>query len=66
MNFLNSYQSWLTEGCYSDLLELVTLQADEVILLNLPISLCVENSETRPWEPQNIKAKKLKMLIGVC
>jgi adenylate kinase family enzyme len=66
--FLSANQKWLVEGCYSDLLELVTTKADEVIFLNLPISTCITNAKNRPWEPHKYQSKKaqnanLDMLI---
>ena len=66
--FLSANSTWVIEGCYSDLLELVTQQADEVIFLNLPVSTCVANAKNRPWEPHKYKSKEaqeenLDMLI---
>ncbi|MCL1066383.1 shikimate kinase [Shewanella olleyana] len=66
--FLNLHQSWVIEGCYSDLLELVFPQTDEVIFLNLPISACIDNAKSRPWEPHKYASKQaqdenLTMLI---
>lgn len=67
--FLNQNNSWVIEGCYSDLLELVTPVADEVIFLDLPISTCIENAKYRPWEPHKYESKEsqdanLEMLIA--
>ena len=67
-DFLNANDNWVVEGCYSDLLELVTPSADEVIFLNLPISSCITNAKSRPWEPHKYESKKaqdanLDMLI---
>jgi adenylate kinase family enzyme len=67
-NFLSTNQCWVIEGCYSDLLELVTPKSDEIIFLNLPTADCVANSKTRPWEPHKYASKKaqdanLEMLI---
>jgi adenylate kinase family enzyme len=66
--FLSANQKWLVEGCYSDLLELVTTKADEVIFLNVPISTCIANAKKRPWEPHKYQSKEaqdanLDMLI---
>ena len=67
-DFLSTNSGWVIEGCYSDLLELVTQQADEVIFLNLPVSACIENAKNRPWEPHKYESKEaqnanLEMLI---
>ena len=66
--FLTGNTSWVTEGCYSDLLAEVLPHADELIFLNLPITLCVENAKARPWEPHKYASKQaqdanLDMLI---
>lgn len=67
-DFLSSNENWVVEGCYSDLLEMVTPSADEVIFLNLPISACVANAKKRPWEPHKYESREaqdanLDMLI---
>lgn len=68
-DFLLTNRSWVIEGCYSDLLELVTHEADEIIFLNLPLSDCIENAKNRPWEPHKYENKEaqdanLEMLIN--
>jgi len=68
-SFLLANDGWVIEGCYADLLELVIKQADEVIFLNLPVSACIENAKTRPWEPHKYDSKEaqdenLEMLIN--
>lgn len=66
--FLNANDSWVVEGCYSDLLEFFTPHAEEVIFLNLPISTCIANAKNRPWEPHKYENKEaqdanLNMLV---
>lgn len=66
--FTAANQSWVVEGCYADLLNLLSPQANEVIYLNLPIELCIENAKNRPWEPHKYESKqaqdeKLPMLL---
>jgi len=66
--FFKTHDSWVIEGCYSDLLALVIYKADEVIFLNLPISSCIENAKNRPWEPHKYESREaqdenLAMLI---
>jgi adenylate kinase family enzyme len=68
-NFLSTNNSWVIEGCYSDLLELVIQQADEIFFLNLPIKNCIDNVKSRPWEPHKYINKEaqddnLEMLIN--
>ena len=66
--FLNTNNEWVIEGCYSDLLALVTGQADRMIFMNLPIEACITNAKRRPWEPHKYPTKEaqdanLNMLI---
>ena len=66
--FIQQHQTWVIEGCYSDLLALVLPYIDKMIYLNLPIATCVENAKQRPWEPHKYPSKtaqdaNLPMLI---
>lgn len=40
----------MIEGCYTDLLELLTDEADEILFLNLPVDECIANALIRPFE----------------
>ena len=67
-DFTSQNASWVLEGCYSDLLELVLEDASEVIFMDLPVASCVENARRRPWEPHKYASKEeqdqnLDMLI---
>lgn len=67
-DFISLHPSWVIEGCYSDLLELLLEHASEVIFMDLPIDTCVENARRRPWEPHKYASKEeqdsnLNMLI---
>ncbi len=67
--FINLNESWVIEGCYSDLLELVASKSNEMIFMNLPIDDCIANAKERPWEPHKYKSKEaqdanLGMLIN--
>ncbi len=55
--FIDGKQSWVIEGCYTDLLELISHQANEIIYLNLPVELCIENAKNRPLEPHKYESK---------
>ena len=60
--------SWVIEGCYTDLLEILAEQATEIVFLKLPIELCIQNASTRPWEPHKYDSKEaqdanLEMLL---
>ncbi len=50
-------ESWVIEGCYADLLQLVFDQAEEAIFMNLPVSMCQENAMKRPWEKHKYNSK---------
>jgi adenylate kinase family enzyme len=67
--FMANNPGWVIEGCYTDLLELASVDAEEIIFLNLDIEQCVENARKRPWEPHKYATKEaqdknLEMLIG--
>ncbi|MEP0356767.1 MAG: AAA family ATPase [Paraglaciecola sp.] len=49
-NFTNNHDSWVIEGCYSDLLELTLDSATEIIFMKLSIQDCIANAKQRPWE----------------
>jgi adenylate kinase family enzyme len=70
VTFTTTHSSWVIEGCYSDLLELLmftkikdsnhyqlTNHADEIIFLDLPIATCITNAKNRPWEPHKYPSK---------
>lgn len=66
--FVTLHQNWVIEGCYIDLLELVSLKATEIIFMNLSIEKCIENARSRPWEQHKYKSKvdqdkNLNMLV---
>ena len=66
--FISQHKDWVIEGCYSDLLSYTLTECSEVIFLNLPIALCIENAKNRPWESHKYQSKaaqdaNLTMLI---
>ena len=68
INFIQRNDSWVIEGCYTDLLELVESYSSEIIFMNLPIEECISNAKSRPWEPHKYESKQaqdknLDMLI---
>ncbi len=67
--FISTSNSWVIEGCYSDLIDLVLDESTEIIYMKLPIQLCILNAQKRPWEPHKYPSKKdqdknLDMLIN--
>jgi adenylate kinase family enzyme len=49
--FLDRNPDWVAEGCYADLLELMTPYASELRFLDPGVDRCIENCRARPWEP---------------
>ena len=58
LNFIDSNDGWVIEGCYSDLLETAIPFSNEVIFMNLPVESCIENARNRPWEPHKYESKE--------
>jgi len=69
--FTKNNEDWVIEGCYSDLLELLTIgsnsatsdnlitsKANEIVFLDLPIETCIANAQKRPWEPHKYASKQ--------
>jgi adenylate kinase family enzyme len=48
--FTAAHAGWVVEGCYADLLQLLCAEATELIFLNLPVALCIDNARQRTWE----------------
>lgn len=68
-DFTTHNESWVIEGCYSDLLEILEGQATELVFLNLPLEQCLQNASNRPWEPHKYASKEaqdanLEMLLS--
>jgi adenylate kinase family enzyme len=66
--FIKKNEAWVIEGCYADLLDIARPFSNEIIFMNLPIELCIENAKSRPWEPHKYESKvaqdsNLAMLI---
>ena len=67
--FINSNKEWVVEGCYTDLLEIALPHSNEIVFMNLPVELCIENAKKRPWEPHKYESKEaqdrnLDMLVN--
>jgi len=66
--FISQHNRWVIEGCYSDLLAYTLTECSEVVFMNLPVALCIENAKNRPWESHKYQSKaaqdaNLTMLI---
>jgi adenylate kinase family enzyme len=62
--FIETYDQWIIEGCYSDLVEAALPYCSELRFLNPGIEACVAHCKRRPWEPDNFPsaAKQEAML----
>lgn len=69
--FTQRHANWVIEGCYSDLLELLTNNsvadhdnvkikafANEIIFLDIAINTCITHAENRPWEAHKYPSKQ--------
>ena len=50
--FIAKNASWIIEGCYSDIIEPILPDCEELIFLNPSVDTCVEHCRRRPWEPE--------------
>jgi adenylate kinase family enzyme len=55
--FIANNESWIIEGCYSDLIEPVLTDCDELIFLNPGVDICIAHCRMRPWEPEKFSSK---------
>lgn len=56
--FIKNNNSWVIEGGYSDLLEPLLEDANEVYFLNLSSEECQKNAKNRSWEPHKYASKE--------
>lgn len=69
MCFISENESWIIEGCYSDIIDSILAECEELIFLNPGIYVCVAHCRARPWEPEKFSSKEeqdknLNNLIG--
>jgi adenylate kinase family enzyme len=68
LQFIESYEGWVVEGCYSELLKVAAEYCTEMIFLNPGIEACVLNCRARPFEAHKYESMEaqdanLRMLI---
>lgn len=68
IRFIETANSWVIEGCYSELLAAAAAYCTELIFLNPGVEACVENCKARLWEPHKYPSPEaqdanLEMLI---
>lgn len=55
--FIGRNQSWIIEGCYSDILEPALAHCEELYFLNPGVEACVAHCRARPWEPEKFSSR---------
>lgn len=58
LQFIAENNSWVIEGCYSDLIEIALSFSTEIVFMNLPVDQCIQNAKNRPWEPHKYASKE--------
>ncbi|WP_286222185.1 GNAT family N-acetyltransferase [Marinobacter apostichopi] len=57
-HFIQENESWIIEGCYSDIIEAILDECEELIFLNPGIDTCVAHCRTRSWESEKYSSKQ--------
>jgi len=55
--FCSSHETWVTEGCYANLVRAALAFSPRLIFLNPGEHACVANCRARPWEPHKYSSK---------
>jgi len=58
MRFISVNQRWIIEGCYSDIIEPILAECEELIFLNPGVDVCIAHCRARPWEPEKFGSKE--------
>lgn len=56
--FIEHHQSWIIEGCYSDIIEAILEDCEELVFLNPGVDACVAHCRARPWEPEKFSSSQ--------
>lgn len=56
--FVAENESWIIEGCYSDIIEPILTGCEELISPNPGVDVCVAHCRARPWEPEKFRSKE--------
>jgi adenylate kinase family enzyme len=56
--FIANHESWIIEGCYSDMIESILEDCEELIFLNPGVDTCVAHCRARPWEPEKFSSSR--------
>ena len=55
--FMAQEYQWVIEGCYIDLIKVISEQATDIIFMDLTEQACIGNAKSRPWEPHKYESK---------
>lgn len=58
LDFLNSHDNWVVEGCYGDFAEVALPFCSEFVFMNPGKDVCVAHNWQRPWEPHKYASKE--------
>ncbi|HEX5791249.1 MAG TPA: hypothetical protein VFY13_08840 [Luteolibacter sp.] len=56
--FCREHESWIVEGCYSDLIEATFPWRPELIFMDPGLDVCISNCRSRPHEPHKYPTKQ--------
>lgn len=56
--FIANHESWIIEGCYADIIELILPDCEELIFLNPGVEICIAHCRARPWEPEKFSSHR--------
>ena len=56
--FIAKHESWIIEGCYSDMIEAILDDCEELIFLNPGVDTCIAHCRARPWEPEKFSSRR--------
>lgn len=57
-SFCQQSPGWVAEGCYADLVEVALLHGAQLLFLNPGREVCLQNCQSRPWEPHKYASKE--------
>lgn len=58
MQFIQAHDSWIVEGCYSDIIAPLLPHAETLIFLNPGVEACVRHCKARPWQPEKFESSE--------
>lgn len=56
--YCTSYEHWIVEGCYGDLMRVALERSPALVFLQPGLEACLANCRNRPWEPQKYASQE--------